>query len=58
MPKSQMPKGVEHMPYPGMTPYNGMMPKSQMPKGVEHTCVFPSLSSLLEHAEISDAERR
>ena len=36
MPKSQMPKGVEHTVY-YRTNYGQVdMPKSQMPKGVEH----------------------
>ncbi len=36
MPKSQMPKGVEHDPANRRRKQDPQMPKSQMPKGVEH----------------------
>src|SRR6266540_2734494 len=38
VPKSEMPKGVEHLDSPEMSQASNHVPKSEMPKGVEHLC--------------------
>src|SRR6266542_2478298 len=57
VPKSEMPKGVEHCVPSRCWHRQNRVPKSEMPKGVEHAddSVTPAAGS---SAEVRDAERR
>ncbi len=58
VPKSVMPKGVEHITRKCQFTNSIHVPKSVMPKGVEHTAREGDGLSPPARAEVSDAERR